>query len=936
MTKASMKCTYRTRERSVILLLWIYSVYPSAGITPGSNHNKRSLWSSWRAGSTAVEQPDDDVLDDYIEFLLASADNKVSEAENPLWKHNPQLWTKDTDDVILATTQMEVDMQESNSNPLSKDMTVEEIVEDSSEVLLEEVGDLIQAEEENDESSLEPDFFLGPSAVNSAASSVDEEDEEDINRESSTITKNLNKKPSLWSKIVQVVTKQHETIEDVVESMEVVDEAIIDERPVLRMDVNKDDETEKETTASSIVEVSVEKNRPVLTLEVEKEEDEEVVIEASLEAQEEIVDTFIDDSKVEISEEQEEAVLLEEEEESKLINKTYRGSLWAMRNTYDRAWGTVRGIFSKKNALPQEVPKAEETTIVEEEEDTPFEEIIEEAAAEETHTTIPRDYTKIYTKYFATTETMTEIDEGMAQEGILPLEFEGSESEEIELEILVDPIEEDEETDKEDIDLIESKELVEDEEETYLEKEEESDLLEEAFEIVEDEFAGEEGILEAQGEEVNLIEAVETAGDTPKNEESDMIEGVDTVEDVLTEDEEMLEEEVELDIDEEVEESIEASDQWLDEEEILNDEEVEVGVVETMKTLEDTEDSRGEEVDLVEALETVEDIPEEDKKVLEEDDGYDIEVVEVFERDEDLLEVDEEQSIDIKESPENIEDALQVVDEELMEESGDDLIDLVESNESIEDVEREPLYSSEVHEASTVFELIRDEDQFFEASESSMHDDEEVESDINNVEMEVEMIDVFTDLIDEEDDFKKEDIEGVVPETLESLQDTENMESMEVKDEVFEVTEIAVDANGNTFKDEIQDDDVDFDGTIESLSEVDEKLSATFYVESDVEETCEPSPLSASDSSQLSKVKPTNFIFRFLVNKGFGLLAMVIILFAEWCKLYLFPPVVELLHWVAQKETPSLFESEKELLRLFGLRGGSDVASDFEAGMISS
>ena len=148
--------------------------------------------------------------------------------------------------------------------------------------------------------------------------------------------------------------------------------------------------------------------------------------------------------------------------------------------------------------------------------------------------------------------------------------------------------------------------------------------------------------------------------------------------------------------------------------------------------------------------------------------------------------------------------------------------------------------------------------------------------------------------------------------------------------------EIAVDANSNTFKDEIRDDDVDFDGAIESLSEVDEKLSATFYVESDVEETCEPSLLSSSDSSQLSKVKPTNFIFRFLVNKGFGLLAMVIILFAEWCKLYLFPPVVELLHWVAQKETPSLFESEKELLRLFGLRGGSDVASDFEAGMISS
>ena len=101
------------------------------------------------------------------------------------------------------------------------------------------------------------------------------------------------------------------------------------------------------------------------------------------------------------------------------------------------------------------------------------------------------------------------------------------------------------------------------------------------------------------------------------------------------------------------------------------------------------------------------------------------------------------QLIHFKESLENIEDALQVVDEELMEESGDDLIDLVESNESIEDVEREPLYSSEVHEASTVFEL--DEDQFFEASESSMHDDEEVESDINNVEMEVEMIDVFTD-----------------------------------------------------------------------------------------------------------------------------------------------------------------------------------------------
>ena len=115
MTKVSTKCAYRTRERSVILLLWIYSVYPSAGITPGSNHNKKSLWSSWRAGSTAVEQPDDGVLDDYIEFLLASADNKVSEAENPLWKHNPQLWTKDTDDVILATTQMEVDMQESLS-----------------------------------------------------------------------------------------------------------------------------------------------------------------------------------------------------------------------------------------------------------------------------------------------------------------------------------------------------------------------------------------------------------------------------------------------------------------------------------------------------------------------------------------------------------------------------------------------------------------------------------------------------------------------------------------------------------------------------------------------------------------------------------------------------------------------------------------------------
>jgi hypothetical protein len=120
-------------------------------------------------------------------------------------------------------------------------------------------------------------------------------------------------------------------------------------------------------------------------------------------------------------------------------------------------------------------------------------------------------------------------------------------------------------------------------------------------------------------------------------------------------------------------------------------------------------------------------------------------------------------------------------------------------------------------------------------------------------------------------------------------------------------------------------------GTLAEVHTSDEMDAIELPIDSEVEEvaTFEVSSTSVG-LSHTSEGESLNVFSRFLVKHGLESLLMVTIVFIEWFKVYLYPPVFELLDWVFQKQPPPLFHHDSLLSKFLGTRGGANEAPSNE------
>jgi hypothetical protein len=122
-------------------------------------------------------------------------------------------------------------------------------------------------------------------------------------------------------------------------------------------------------------------------------------------------------------------------------------------------------------------------------------------------------------------------------------------------------------------------------------------------------------------------------------------------------------------------------------------------------------------------------------------------------------------------------------------------------------------------------------------------------------------------------------------------------------------------------------------GTLTEVHTSDEMDAIELPIDSEVEEVATfEVPSTSVELSDTSGGGSLNVFSRFLVKHGLESLLMVTIVFIEWFKVYLYPPVFELLDWVLQKQPPPLFHHDSLLSKFLGTRGGAnEVSSDADA-----
>jgi hypothetical protein len=112
----------------------------------------------------------------------------------------------------------------------------------------------------------------------------------------------------------------------------------------------------------------------------------------------------------------------------------------------------------------------------------------------------------------------------------------------------------------------------------------------------------------------------------------------------------------------------------------------------------------------------------------------------------------------------------------------------------------------------------------------------------------------------------------------------------------------------------------------EIYSDVDVTNDVNFEIESSAEEVTEEHTAtevaSKPQTSHMADLGSINPFYRFLATHGLEAWQLTIIYLIEWSKVYLYPPVNEIIDWVFRQESPPLFREDNLLMKFIGTRGG--------------